>query len=296
LRKPNWLVKPLPDARALKRMRGLLSDLDLHTICESANCPNLGECWAKATATFLILGDVCTRHCGFCDVPAGRPAPLDAREPTRVAEAVRALGLAHVVITSVTRDDVPDGGAAHFAATITAIGKACPKTSVEVLIPDFSGDSECLATVLAAEPRILGHNIETVRSLHNRIRPRFDYEQSLGILAEAKRLAPFIYTKSSIMVGLGETQDDVIATLNDLRQVDCDFVTIGQYLQPSRKNVAVREYVAPATFDHYRHIAKELGFRYVASGPFVRSSYNAAAALETDGYSDQLAGGQNVEN
>jgi lipoic acid synthetase len=281
LRKPKWLVKPLPDARALKRMRGLLSDLDLNTICESANCPNLGECWAKSTATFLILGDVCTRNCGFCDVPAGRPAPLDIHEPSRVAEAVRVLGLAHVVITSVTRDDVPDGGAAHFAATIRAVKNACPKTSVEVLIPDFSGKSESLTLVLEAEPSILGHNMETVRSLHKRIRPRFDYERSLGILAESKRLAPSIYTKSSIMVGLGETEDDVIATLKDLRQVDCDFVTIGQYLRPSRENVPVEEYVPPSTFERYRQIAEELGFRYVASGPFVRSSYNAAAALET---------------
>jgi lipoic acid synthetase len=282
LRKPNWLVKPLPDAQALKRMRELLGGLGLHTICESGNCPNLGECWANSTATFLILGDVCTRNCGFCDVPAGRPLPLDAQEPSRVAQAVRALALAHVVITSVTRDDVADGGAEHFAATIREIQQACPKTTVEVLIPDFSGDIDCLAVVLAAQPAILGHNVETVRSLHSRMRPRFSYDRSLAILAHAKHLAPLIYTKSSIMVGLGETEEETIATLEDLRNVDCDFVTIGQYLQPSRHHMPVVEYVPPAIFNRYHRAAQGLGFRYVASGPFVRSSYNAAAALDTE--------------
>lgn len=282
MRKPNWLVKPLPDAQALKRMRELLGGLGLHTICESGNCPNLGECWANSTATFLILGDVCTRNCGFCDVPAGRPLPLDAQEPSRVAQAVRALALAHVVITSVTRDDVADGGAEHFAATIREIQQACPKTTVEVLIPDFSGDIDCLAVVLAAQPAILGHNVETVRSLHSRMRPRFSYDRSLAILAHAKHLAPLIYTKSSIMVGLGETEEETIATLEDLRNVDCDFVTIGQYLQPSRHHTPVVEYVPPAIFEQYHRAAQGLGFRYVASGPFVRSSYNAAAALDTE--------------
>ena len=279
LRKPSWLTKALPDPEALRRIRGLLGDLQLHTICESGNCPNLGECWAQATATFLILGNVCTRNCAFCDVDSGHPDVLDPCEPAHVAQAVEALDLSHVVVTSVSRDDLADGGAEQFAATIREIRRVCPETAIEVLIPDFMGDLECLATVLNAQPTILGHNIETVQSLHRRIRPRFDYEVSLELLAASKRLSSHIYTKSSVMVGLGETEADVLATLRDLREVDCDFVTVGQYLQPSRHHLPVKEYVHPHVFEAYRSEAEAMGFKYVASGPFVRSSYNAAEAL-----------------
>lgn len=282
-RKPGWLTKRLPDPQAMARMRSLLDGLHLNTICESANCPNIGECWAKATATFLILGERCTRRCGFCKVDTGRPLPPNPLEPLHVAEAVQALGLTHVVITSVSRDDIADGGAAHFAATIREIHRLCPQTAVEVLIPDYTDEAGGLSTVLAAKPAILGHNIETVAALHRRVRPRFRYERSLQVLAESRRLAPDIYTKSSIMVGLGETAEQVYGTLADLRRVDCDFVTIGQYLRPSAQHAHVVEYVHPTVFEQYRHKALELGFRYVASGPFVRSSFDAATALQAAG-------------
>jgi lipoic acid synthetase len=283
LRKPPWLTKRLPDAQALERMRRLLKDLRLHTICESASCPNLGECWAQSTATFLILGNACTRRCGFCNVTPGRPAPVDPEEPAHVAEAVQALGLQHVVITSVTRDDLADGGAAHFAATVRAIRAHNPATTVELLIPDLAGSSAALAEVLAAAPTVLAHNLETVRSLHACIRPRFSYDRSLAVLATTRRLAPAIYTKSSLMVGLGESPEDVLASLADLRGVDCDFVTIGQYLRPSARHAPVVEYVRPEVFAYYREKALELGFKHVASGPFVRSSFAAAAALRAAG-------------
>lgn len=282
-RKPAWLTKPLPNPQALARMRKLLDGLQLHTICESANCPNLGECWEKATATFLILGNRCTRRCGFCDVVTGKPEPLDSTEPTHVAEAVRALRLRHAVVTSVTRDDLSDGGAGHFAATIREIRSTCPGTTVEVLIPDFDGKSEHLATVLDAEPTILAHNIETVRRLHRYMRPRFHYERSLAVLAESRRLAPQVYTKSSLMVGLGETEEDVLAALHDLRASDCDFVTLGQYLCPSQNHIPVEEYVHPSVFERYRQAAVEIGFKHVASSPFVRSSFDAATALAAVG-------------
>lgn len=260
-------------------MRELLSGLQLHTICESANCPNLGECWEKATATFLVLGNTCTRRCAFCDVTTGAPQPPDPAEPSHVAEAVRALQLRHAVVTSVTRDDLPDGGAAHFAATIREIKALCPGTTIEVLIPDFDGDSEHLATVLAAQPTILAHNLETVRRLHRSIRPRFRYDRSLCVLAASRRLAPGIFTKSSLMVGLGETEEEVVAALRDLRAVQCEIVTVGQYLAPSGSHAAVVEYLHPDVFARYRQVALELGFGHVASGPFVRSSFDARAAL-----------------
>jgi lipoic acid synthetase len=280
-RKPLWLKKRLPDPQVLTQMRSLLDGLHLHTICESGNCPNLGECWAKSTATFLILGNRCTRHCGFCNVDSGRPEPLDAGEPEHVAQAVAALGLAHVVITSVTRDDITDGGAAHFAETIRQINYHSPGTSVEALVPDFAGDPEAIAAILAAKPAIFAHNIETVERLHGQMRPRFTYQRSLNVLEQAHRLAPKIYTKSSIMVGLGETPSDVIATMKDLYGVGCSFLTVGQYLQPSKRHTPVYEYVTPEQFEEYRLAALELGFRYVASGPFVRSSFDAADALRT---------------
>ncbi|HHT27011.1 MAG TPA: lipoyl synthase [Firmicutes bacterium] len=278
-RKPAWLKKRLPDPQVLAQMRSLLSDLHLHTICESGNCPNLGECWAKSTATFLILGNRCTRQCGFCNVESGRPLPIDVGEPAHIGQAVAALGLAHVVITSVTRDDIPDGGAAHFAATIRQIHQHSPGTTVEVLVPDFNGNPEAIADVLAAKPTIFAHNIETVERLHVRLRPRFTYERSLQVLDQAHRLAPTVYTKSSIMVGLGETPSDVAATMEDLYRTGCSFLTIGQYLQPSKRHTPVYEYVTPEQFEQYRTMALNIGYRYVASGPFVRSSFDAATAL-----------------
>ena len=286
VRKPAWLTKHLPDPQALARMRALLGHLHLNTICESANCPNIGECWAKNTATFLILGTVCTRNCGFCDVQPGQPAPPAADEPEMVAAAVAALQLRHAVITSVSRDDLADGGSAHFAATIRQIRRQCPHTTVEVLIPDYQGDMESLQTTLAAHPDVLAHNIETVRRIHHSLRPRFSYDRSLDVLAASRRLAPQVRTKSSIMVGLGESATEVAESLADLRRVECDFVTIGQYLAPSAQHVPVVEYIHPDVFAQYKQMALEMGFRHVESGPFVRSSFEAAtavAASETGG-------------
>lgn len=283
-RKPDWLKKRIPDPKAMATMRQLLAELKLNTICEEAGCPNIGECWGKRTATFLIMGDICTRACGFCDVTTGRPHPLDFAEPLRVARAVAHLGLAHVVLTSPDRDDLPDKGAAHWAACIRAIQRHSPQTTVEALISDFDGIEEHLATVLDANPVILAHNIETTRRLHRKVRPRFRYDRSLQVLERSKRLRPDIFTKSNIMVGFGETEDEVIEVMRDLRAVGTDFLTIGQYLQPSPKHLPVVEYVHPDVFARYKEIALELGFRYVASGPFVRSSFDAADALAAIGY------------
>lgn len=282
-RKPPWLTKRLPDPRVLNRMRQLLDGLGLHTICESASCPNIGECWAKETATFLILGDVCTRRCGFCDVTTGRPEAVDPFEPLSVARAVAALGLSHAVVTSVARDDLDDGGAMHFAQTIRAIRRHNPVTTVEVLIPDFEGIAAYLEIVLSAGPDILAHNVETVPRLHRRVRPRFRYQRSLDLLAESKTRAADVYTKSNIMVGLGEEPAEVEQVMADLRAVDCDFLTIGQYLRPSKEHLPVVAYVHPDLFARYKAHAEALGFRHVASGPFVRSSFDAATAMETVG-------------
>jgi lipoate synthase len=282
-RKPDWLKKRIPDPQAMKEMRRLLDQLKLNTICEEAACPNIGECWAKKTATFLILGDICTRACGFCNVETGRPGPVDLAEPYHVARAVAHLGLAHVVITSVDRDDLPDKGSEQFAATIRAIHRMCPETTVEVLTSDFDGIDEHLMRVLDADPEIFAHNVETVPRLHRKVRPRFRYERSLKVLARAKELRPDIYTKSNIMVGLGETPEEVIEVMRDMRSAGCDFLTIGQYLQPSPEHLPVVEYVHPDLFEEYRRQAYALGFLHVASGPFVRSSFDAATALEVVG-------------
>jgi len=283
-RKPDWLKKRIPDPKPMAEMRRLLGELRLNTICEEAGCPNIGECWANRTATFLILGEICTRACGFCDVTTGRPEPPDFREPLRVAEAVRHLGLKHAVLTSPDRDDLPDKGAAHWASCIRAIHRMNPGTTVEALISDFDGIEAHLETVLAAEPEILAHNVETVPRLHRKVRPRFRYERSLAVLKNSKRIRPESFTKSNIMVGFGETEGEVVAVMEDLRAADVDFLTIGQYLRPSPKHLPVVAYVHPDTFERYRERALELGFRYVASGPFVRSSFDAKAALEAIGY------------
>lgn len=283
-RKPDWLKKRIPDPKVMKDMRQLLDGLKLSTICEEASCPNIGECWAKRTATFLILGEICTRACGFCDVETGRPGAVDLAEPLHVAEAVKTLGLAHAVITSPDRDDLPDKGSEQFAAVIRAIHRMTPHVTVEVLTSDFDGNDEHLIRVLDADPEIFAHNVETVPRLHRKVRPRFRYERSIGVLRRAKELRPDIYTKSNIMVGLGEMEDEVVQVMADMREAGCDFLTVGQYLQPSPKHLPVVEYVHPDQFEKYREVAMSLGFRHVASGPFVRSSFDAATALEAVGH------------
>ena len=278
---PPWLKIRLP-ARGGDQTRKLLAGLRLYTVCQSAECPNLGECWSRGTATFLILGDRCTRACSFCAVSRGLPTPMDqlADEPERVAQAAQALKLRHVVVTSVTRDDLPDEGAGHFARVIEALRNACgPELVVEVLVPDFHARDECLRTVLAARPDVFNHNLETVPRLYPAVRPQADYERSLRLLRRAKELEPTLTTKSGLMVGLGEHPDEVRAALADLRAACCEIVTLGQYLSPSPKHVPVVEFVRPEVFAEYREYALKLGFRAAACGPLVRSSYHAEHVL-----------------
>jgi lipoic acid synthetase len=276
LRIPPWLRIKLPKSENFSCTSGLIEDLHLNTVCQSAKCPNKWECFSKNVATFLIMGSVCTRNCAFCNIAPGRMDPLDADEPARVAEAARRLALKHVVVTSVTRDDLPDGGAAHFAATISAVRQAMPGCTVEVLIPDFQGDEAALGTVLDARPDVLNHNLETVPALYPAIRPKADYRQSLALLERSKALAPSIPTKSGIMVGLGETDEQIMPVLDDLAAIGCDIVTIGQYMQPTRNHPRVSRYVEPAAFDAYAAEGRARGIRHVFSAPLVRSSYNAA--------------------
>ena len=276
-RKPEWLKKPLPRADSLNRMEGVLRQRALHTVCESALCPNLGECFQRGTATFLIMGDVCTRDCAFCGVASGHPGDLDPAEPARVADAVVALGLEHVVVTSVTRDDLADGGAAHYAATIRAIRNRAPRASIEVLTPDFLGRLECLDTVLAERPEVFNHNLETVSRLYPTVRPQAEYRRSLDLLAHsASRRAGLV--KTGCMVGLGEMQEEVAALLEDVRAAGVDVVTIGQYLRPSKHHLPVVEYVPPAIFDCYRRRGEALGLQ-VHAAPFVRSSFRAGESF-----------------
>ncbi|RMG01507.1 MAG: lipoyl synthase [Nitrospirae bacterium] len=273
MRLPEWIrVKSVVGSH---RTKSLLRSKGLSTVCEEARCPNRGECFSRPTATFLILGDVCTRNCNFCSVSHGRPEGVDADEPVRVAEAARELGLRYVVITSVTRDDLPDGGAGQFAKTVKEIKARLPDVKVEVLIPDFKGDRDAIRMVLDAEPDVLNHNLETVPSLYETVRPQADYRRSLKVLKLSKEINRSIPTKSGLMVGLGETKTEVISVMRDLRNVGCDFLTIGQYLRPSMGNLEVVEYVHPDTFEYYRQRAVEMGFRFVASAPLVRSSMNA---------------------
>ena len=276
LPKPPWIRVKAPGAHDFDATRETLRAHRLVTVCEEAGCPNIGECWSKRHATFMIMGDTCTRACAFCNVRTGRPGALDDTEPLRVAQAVTALGLAHVVVTSVDRDDLADGGAAHFAATIRAIRWACPTTSIEVLTPDFLRKEGAVESVAEAAPDVFNHNVETVPSLYRRIRPGADYRHSLDLLARAKALDPRLFTKSGIMVGLGETSDDVLAVMDDLRAVDVDFLTIGQYLQPTRKHAAVDRFVTPDEFQTHKRIAEDKGFLLVASSPLTRSSHHAA--------------------
>jgi lipoic acid synthetase len=276
LPKPAWIRVRAPSAHAFDITRGILRTHRLTTVCEEAACPNIGECWGKRHATFMLMGEICTRACAFCNMATGKPGALDHGEPMRVAQAVAALNLAHVVVTSVDRDDLPDGGAAHFAATITAITTARPVTSIEVLTPDFLRKDGALEIVLAAAPDVFNHNVETVPSLYRRIRPGADYRHSLHLLARAKELSPKAFTKSGMMVGLGETRKEVLGVMDDLRAAGVDFLTIGQYLQPTRKHAAIDRFVAPEEFQSYKRIAEEKGFLLVAASPLTRSSYHAA--------------------
>jgi lipoic acid synthetase len=278
--KPPWLRKRLDPKSSTKEVNNLLRRLAVHTVCQEARCPNQLECFGKHTATFMILGDHCTRNCTFCAVAYGSQEPPDLDEPKRVAEAVSHLGLKYVVLTSVTRDDLPDGGAAHFATTIKAIREMGDEISVEVLIPDFQGSIQALAAVLAASPAVVNHNLETVPRLYQAVRPQADYQRSLQLLAEVKRLAPDTISKSGFMLGLGEKQEEVSTLMRDLRKVGCDLVTIGQYLRPSKGHHPVVEYIPPNTFQAYKVEAQSLGFLGVAAAPYVRSSYQAESLYQ----------------
>lgn len=271
---PSWIKKRIFLGEG-EETQNLLQSLSLYTVCESAHCPNRGECFKRKVATFLIMGNICTRRCRFCAVDKGMPQPLDPEEPKRVGEASRRLGLKHVVVTSVTRDDLPDGGASHFAATIREIHQILPFSTVEVLTPDFQGREESWQIVVKENPEVFNHNVETVPHLYPMVRPIASYDRSLTLLKRVKEIAPSIITKSGLMVGLGEKREEVVEVLKDLREVGCDVVTIGQYLRPSPRHLEVREYVSPQVFAWYEDVARSLGFRGVASGPFVRSSYLA---------------------
>lgn len=276
VRKPDWLKIKLDTNDSYKNLKKMMRNKNLHTVCEEARCPNIHECWAqRKTATFMILGDICTRACRFCAVNTGMPTELDLQEPERVAESVEVMGLKHVVITAVARDDLKDGGASIFAETIRAIRKRSPFCSIEVLPSDMGGELENLKILMDAKPNILNHNIETVRRLTPTVRAKATYDRSLTLLARAKQLQPDIPTKSSLMIGLGETWDEIIETMDDLRAHDVDIMTIGQYLQPTRKHLKVEKYYRPEEFDQLREIALEKGFSHCESGPLVRSSYHA---------------------
>jgi lipoyl synthase len=279
-RKPDWLKRRLPTGETFNQVREIIEAGRLHTVCQEAKCPNIWECYSHRTATFLIMGERCTRNCRFCSVTTGVPEPLDPQEPARVAEAVERMGLKYVVLTSVTRDDLPDGGAAHFAATIDAIRCRIPQASVEVLIPDFQGERGSLETVLAARPDVLNHNIETVPRLYPLVRPQADYRRSLKLLRRASQFAPEIPTKSGLMLGLGEQPEEIRQTLEDLRASGCRILTLGQYLQPSPEHLPVDAYVPPEEFEAWRKASLTMGFSEVTSAPFVRSSYHAQESFK----------------
>lgn len=278
LKKPEWLKIKYRETD-LTEVALLMKELSLNTVCKEAACPNLCECYKKGTATFMILGRHCTRNCRFCNVECAPPSPVDKSEPLHVAEAVQKLHLKYAVITSVTRDDLPDEGADHFAQTIESIHSLCPGVKVEVLIPDMHAKEELLDRVLQARPDVLNHNVETIERLYPAVRPQARYERSLKVLEYVKKTYPDIFTKTGIMVGLGETRDEVLKLMDDVREAGCDIMTIGQYLRPSCAHIEVAEYIRPEQFAEYKKIGLEKGFRYVASAPFVRSSYNASEAL-----------------
>jgi lipoic acid synthetase len=281
-KKPPWLKVRIPPADVFNVMHERLGGLK--TVCQSAKCPNIGECFRRGTATFLIMGDTCTRNCGFCGVMHGTASPLDPDEPIRVAEAVHKLGLGYAVVTSVTRDDLPDGGASHYSATIEAIRALNPGCRIEVLIPDFRGDVDALRVVVESKPDVLNHNIETVPRLYPKVRPQADYRRSLELLENAAKMSPGLLTKSGLMVGVGETMEEVEGTFHDLLDAGCVLLTIGQYLRPSRENIPVERYVHPDEFEELRKLAIQMGFRNAASGPFVRSSYFADEQAKEEWY------------
>lgn len=274
-RLPDWLRIRLPTTDHFAHTRALLNELKLNTVCQSAMCPNHWECWTKGTATFMIGGERCTRACGFCAVSTARPLPLDADEPKRVGEATRRMGLKHVVITGVARDDLRDGGANHFRECIESVRRLCPKTVIEVLTPDFNDRDDAIDAVISARPHIFNHNLETVRRLTPEVRSRATYDRSLSVLSKVKQRCPSIFTKSGLMLGMGETEEELFQAMDDLRAIGCDILTLGQYLQPTLKHLQVVEYVSPERFAEYGRIAKQKGFTHVASAPMVRSSYHA---------------------
>ena len=280
VRAPDWIRQKRMRLAELHAVKRVMRRHALHTVCEEARCPNRGECFSRGTATFLLLGDVCTRTCGFCEIASGRPRPVDPSEPLRVSDAARQMGLRFVVVTSVNRDDLPDGGASHFAATIRSLRRLEPSPGIEVLTPDFRGRFDSLRVVIEARPDVYNHNVETVPRLYQRVRPGARLDRSLGLLAAAKLLDPEMTTKSGFMLGLSETEGEVLELLDRLRQANVDIVTIGQYLRPSRESLPVVEYVSPEMFDRYREAGENLGFRHVFAGPFVRSSYRAEEALD----------------
>ena len=279
-RRPAWLKARFPGGPNYHELKVLTNNLRLHTVCESARCPNIGECWDQRTATFMILGDVCTRRCGFCAVPKGAPLPVDYEEPERVAQAVASLGLLYAVVTSVNRDDRKDGGAEMFALTIEAIRRIRPECKVEVLIPDFQGSREALATVLAARPDVLDHNTETVPRLYSMVRPGARFERSLELIARVREMTPDIATKSGLMLGLGEDTEEVLDAMRALVAHGCQILTLGQYLQPSRDHLPIARYYTPQEFADLKIAGEQMGFRHVESGPLVRSSYHARTQLD----------------
>jgi lipoic acid synthetase len=276
-KKPKWLRVKLPTGESYKKVRSLVDKHQLHTICESGNCPNMGECWGAGTATFMILGNTCTRSCGFCAVNTGKPEEADPFEPARLAQSVKLMGVKHAVITSVDRDDLPDGGSEIWAMTVRAIRRQSPGTTLETLIPDFMGKWENLQRIIDVAPEIVSHNLETVRRLTKEVRIQAKYDRSLEVLLRLKKGG--MKTKSGIMLGLGESEAEVIEAMDDLRSVGCDILTLGQYLQPTPKHLAVQEFITPETFDRYKEMGLEKGFRFVESGPLVRSSYHAEKHL-----------------
>ena len=277
IKKPKWLRVKLPTGENYKKVRSLVDQHELHTICESGNCPNMGECWGAGTATFMILGNICTRSCGFCAVKTGRPESVDEFEPGKVAHSVKTMGIKHAVITSVDRDDLKDGGANIWVQTIRAIRKQSPETTMETLIPDFSGKWENLQIIIDAAPEIVSHNLETVRRLTKEVRIQAKYDRSLEVLFRLKKGG--MKTKSGIMLGIGETHDEIVEAMEDLRSVNVDILTLGQYLQPTQKHLAIHEFVTPERFKQYKDIGLKMGFRIVESGPLVRSSYRAEKHL-----------------
>ena len=276
-KKPSWLKVKLPTGESYKKVRNLVSEHKLHTICESGNCPNMGECWGAGTATFMILGNVCTRSCDFCAVSTGKPEEVDVFEPARVANSVKLMNVKHAVITSVDRDDLQDGGADMWVKTVSAIRRKSPDTTLETLIPDFAGKWENLQRIIEVAPEIVSHNIETVRRLTKKIRIQAKYNRSLELLLRLKKGG--MKTKSGLMLGLGETEEEVVETMQDLRSVEVDILTLGQYLQPTPKHAEVKDFITPQKFDEYQKLGIEMGFRFVESGPLVRSSYHAEKHL-----------------